>query len=36
LYTLPVTPWELALLEAGELTARRQPTTVVSATGVKS
>ncbi len=31
-----VTPWELVLPEAGALTARKQPTTVGSATGVKS
>jgi hypothetical protein len=36
LYTPPVTPWELVLPEAGALTARKQPTTVGSATGVKS
>ncbi len=28
--------WELVLPEAGALTARRQPTTVGSVTGVKS
>ncbi len=32
----PVTPWELALPEGVSLTARRQTTTVGSATGVKS
>ncbi len=32
----PVTPWELALPEGAVLTARRQATTVGSATGVKS
>jgi hypothetical protein len=36
LYTPPVTPWELVLPEDGVLTARRQPATVGSATGVKS
>ncbi len=36
LYTPPVTPWELVLPEDGALTARRQPATVGSATGVKS
>jgi hypothetical protein len=36
LYTPPVTPWELAVPEAGSLTARRTPTTVWSMTGVKS
>jgi hypothetical protein len=36
LYTPPVTPWELVLPEGDALTARRQSTTVGSATGVKS
>jgi hypothetical protein len=36
LYTPPVTPWELVLPEGVLLTARRQATTVGSATGVKS
>ncbi len=36
LYTPPVTPWELVLPEGAAPTARRQATTVGSATGVKS
>ncbi len=35
-HTPPVTPWELVLPEDGALTARGQPATVGSATGVKS
>jgi hypothetical protein len=36
LYTPPVTPWKLGGPEAGELTARRQPSKVNSVTGAKS
>ena len=36
LYTPPVTPWELAIPEAADLTARRKASKVGLMTGVKS